>query len=123
MENKISIELNGREYPLAANLRVAYEVQGQHNHKPYAELFKTLGDMTVEDQIGIVYASFKVANRDDAKAAWTREVFKEYCLDNYNIKDLMDKMQGIIACIMGEEPEALSSTNQQIPAEVEEGNK
>ena len=56
--------INGVEYPLATTLRVAYLVQGQHNHKPYAEVFKDIGDMTIEDQIGIIYCAFKCANAD-----------------------------------------------------------
>ena len=33
-----TIMINGSEYTLACNLRVAYELQGQHNHKPYSEI-------------------------------------------------------------------------------------
>ena len=32
--------INGTEYSLGTTLRVAYKVQGQHNHKPYTEVFQ-----------------------------------------------------------------------------------
>ena len=57
----LSINYMGTDFPLATTLRVAYNVQGQHNHKPYTEVFKDIGDMTVEDQLGIIYCSFKCA--------------------------------------------------------------
>lgn len=100
--------IDGQEYPLATTLRVAYMVQGQHNHKPYTEVFKNIGDMTVEDQIGILYAAFCCANPgvQDIKTGkmrpqFTREEFQNYYLDNYNLKDLMDQLQGVIKGIMG----------------------
>lgn len=100
--------IDGQEYPLATTLRVAYMVQGQHNHKPYTEVFKNIGDMTVEDQIGILYAAFCCANPgvQDIKTGkmrpqFTREEFQNYYLDNYNLKDLMDQLQEVIKGIMG----------------------
>ena len=100
--------IDGQEYPLATTLRVAYMVQGQHNHKPYTEVFKGIGDMTVEDQIGIIYAAFCCANPSvqDIKTGkmrpqFTREEFQNYYLDNYNLKDLMDQLQEVIKGIMG----------------------
>lgn len=106
--------IDGQEYPLATTLRVAYMVQGQHNHKPYTEVFKNIGDMTVEDQIGILYAAFCCANPgvQDTKTGkirplFTREEFQNYYLDNYNLKDLMDQLQGVIRGIMGTTDEEL----------------
>jgi len=106
--------IDGQEYPLATTLRVAYMVQGQHNHKPYTEVFKNIGDMTVEDQIGILYAAFCCANPgvQDPKTGkmrpqFTREEFQNYYLDNYNLKDLMDQLQGVIKGIMGTTDEEL----------------
>ena len=95
----MTINLNGKEYPLSTKLRVAYLVQGQHNHKPYAEIFKGMGEMCVEHQIGIVFASFKCANKEDTM--FDKNVFTEYMLDNYDLKQLMDMLQGIIEGIMG----------------------
>ena len=94
--------INGTEYPLATTLRVAYKIQGQHNHKPYTEVFKQMGDMHVEDQIGIMYASFECANPQEAIMI-KRKDFENYYLDNYNLKDLMDQLQGVIKGIMGED--------------------
>ena len=36
-----TITLNGIEYTLASNLRVAYELQGQHNHKSYTQILSS----------------------------------------------------------------------------------
>ena len=100
----LSINIKGKKYNLATTLRVAYEIQGQHNHAPYTEIFKGLAEMTLEDQVGIVYASFKCANAEDAKTI-TRNEFLTYCLDNLNLKELMDILKAIVAGIMGEEVE------------------
>lgn len=94
----LSINYMGTDFPLATTLRVAYNVQGQHNHKPYTEVFKDIGDMTVEDQLGIIYCSFKCANPDTIV---TRAQLQDYLLDNMNLKDMLDVLQGIIQGIMG----------------------
>ena len=107
----LSINYMGTDFPLATNLRVAYNVQGQHNHKPYTEVFKDIGDMTVEDQLGIIYCSFKCANPDTIV---TREQLQNYLLDNMNLKDMLDVLQGIIKGIMGssgETPEQEASAD------------
>ena len=107
----LSINYRGTDYSLATNLRVAYNVQGQHNHKPYTEVFKNIGDMTVEDQLGIIYCSFKCANPDTIV---TREQLQNYLLDNMNLKDMLDVLQGIIQGIMGssgETPEQEASAD------------
>ena len=107
----LNIEIKGKTYPLATTLRVAYEIQGQHNHAPYAEVFKGLAKMTLEDQVGIVYASFKCANPEVAKDM-TRGDFLNYCLDNLNLKELMNQLKEIVAGIMGEEVEDTDAPKQ-----------
>lgn len=99
MEKLVTI-INGVEYPLATTLRVAYMVQGQHNHKAYADVFKNIGDMTVEEQIGVIYCAFKCANKDTVISS---QSFLEYYLDNYNLKDLLEQLGHIIKGIMGED--------------------
>lgn len=99
--SNLSVRINGQDYPLAATLRVAFKVQGQHNHKPYAEVFKNIGDMTVEEQIGIIYAAFECGNPEVAQF-WTRAKFQDYYLDNLNLKDLLDQLQTLIKNIMGD---------------------
>ena len=99
MEKLVTI-INGVEYPLATTLRVAYMVQGQHNHKAYADVFKNIGDMPVEEQIGIIYCAFKCANKDTVISP---QNFLEYYLDNYNLKDLLEQLGRIIKGIMGED--------------------
>ena len=96
--------INGTEYSLSTTLRVAYKVQGQHNHKPYTEVFQGLGDMTLEQQINILYASFQCANPEAAKEI-TSQKFLDYYLDNYNLKIVMDQLQAVVKGIMGTEDE------------------
>ena len=100
--SNLTVKIRDVEYPLATTLRVAYKIQGQHNHKPYTEVFKQIGDMHVEDQIGIMYAAFECANPQEALKLKRKE-FEEYYLDNYNLKDLMGQLQGVIKGIMGED--------------------
>ena len=96
--------INGTEYSLSTTLRVAYKVQGQHNHKPYTEVFQGLGDMTLEQQINILYASFQCPNPEAAKEI-TSQKFLDYYLDNYNLKIVMDQLQAVVKGIMGTEDE------------------
>lgn len=105
---RITTVIDGQEYELSTKLRVAYMVQGQHNHKPYADVFKDIGDMVVEDQIGIIYCAFSVAN-PEAAFKYTRKVFQDYYLDNFNLKDLLNQLQSIIQGIMGEDQGAIAS--------------
>lgn len=102
--------INGTEYTLAVNLRVAYMVQSFNNHAPYAEVFKNIGNMHVEEQIDILYASF-VCGNPEAKFQITREVFREYYLDKFTLKDLMSQLEGVVHGIMGED------TTTDIPAD------
>ena len=96
----LSINLFGQEYALSNKLRVAYRVQGQHDHKPYTEVFSGVGDMPIEDQIGIIYESFWCAN-PEARDKISRQRFLEEYLDNYDVKALMEQLKEIIQGIMG----------------------
>lgn len=98
----VMVKINGQEYELATTLRVAYKVQGQHNHKPYTEVFRSLGDMHLEDQIGILYAAFECANPDACNFI-KRQNFLDSYLDTYNIKTMMDHIQSVIKGIMGKD--------------------
>ena len=120
----LTTKINGTEYDLSTTLRVAYKVQGQHNHKPYTEVFKGLGDMTLEQQVDILYASFQCANPEAAKEI-TSQKFLDYYLDNYNLKVVMDQLQAIVQGIMGTEGEensdAPTQENADAPSE-DQGN-
>ena len=98
----LTVKINGVEYPLASTLRVAYKIQGQHNHKPYTEVFKTIGEMHLEDQIGILYAAFECANPSEVFKI-KRQDFLESYLDTYNLKIMMEHIQSVIKGIMGED--------------------
>lgn len=100
----VTIVINNKEYDLATTLRVAYLVQGQHNHKPYSEVFADIGNMVLEDQIGILYCAFKVKNPDEAKFI-TRDKFLDAYLDNYNLKQVMEQLEAVVRGIMGTEVE------------------
>lgn len=109
--NNLSIVFQGQAYPLATTLRVAFMVQGQNDHKPYAEIFKDVGTMPVEKQIDIVYAAVVCANKDFAKAC-TAQSFRDYYLDNYNLKDLLAHLEAVVKGIMGEAPEEADTDNR-----------
>ena len=94
------IKFNGIEYPLATTLRVAYKIQGQHNHKAYSKIFSEVGDMSLEDQIGMLYAAFQIANPE---IKVLQQSFLDNYLDNYNLKFLMDQIKELIQGIMGTE--------------------
>ena len=96
----LSINLFGQEYALSNKLRVAYRVQGQHDHKPYTEVFSGVSDMPIEDQIGIIYESFWCAN-PEARDKISRQQFLEEYLDKYDVKTLMEQLREIIQGIMG----------------------
>lgn len=98
----LTVIIKGVEYSLATTLRVAYKIQGQHNHKPYTEVFKTIGDMHLEDQIGILYAAFECANPAEVGKI-KRSDFLDSYLDTYNLKIMMEHIQGVIKGIMGED--------------------
>lgn len=104
----LSINLFGQEYALSNKLRVAYRVQGQHDHKPYTEVFSGVGDMPIEDQIGIIYESFWCAN-PEARDKISRQQFLEEYLDRYDVKALMEQLKEIIQGIMGVKDDDLNA--------------
>ena len=116
----LTTKINGTEYDLSTTLRVAYKVQGQHNHKPYTEIFKGLGDMTLEQQVDILYASFQCANPEAAKEI-TSQKFLDYYLDNYNLKIVMDQLQAVVQGIMGTEGEEDTSDKPQTEGDITKG--
>ena len=117
----VTTTINGVEYPLATTLRVAYQVQGQHNHKPYSKVFADIGDMKIEDQIGILFCAFQVGNPD---VQMLKQAFINYYLDNMNLKQMMDQLKAVIQEITGFEEPAESTQSGAAKAEVtsSEGN-
>ena len=93
----LEIEINGTCYELATTLRVAYKIQGQHNHKPYSKVFEGVSDMKLEEQVGILYAAFQVANPN---VEISRPVFFESVLDKYGLASIMQLIGDIIKGIM-----------------------
>lgn len=94
----MTVCIKGVEYALATTLRVAYKIQGQHNHKPYSDIFASIGNMTLEDQVGILYCAFQVANPE---VKITRQEFLDHCLDNYTLKLVLEQVKEVIKGIMG----------------------
>lgn len=94
------VHMNGADYTLATTLRVAYKVQGQHNHKPYSKVFAAIGDMTLEEQIGILFAAFQVGNPE---VQMKQEQFLNSYLDSYNLQDLLQQVKAVVQGIMGTE--------------------
>ena len=89
----MSIKIKGVEYPLATTLRVAYMIQGQHNHKAYLDIFQGLESMKLDDQIRMIYASFKCANKD---TKISEKEFIDEILDNYGLMPMMQLIRDII---------------------------
>lgn len=94
------LKFKDRDYDLSTSLRVAYVVQGQHNHKPYTEVFSKIGEMTIEQQIDIIYASFKCENPEAAKDISSAN-FRDWALDNLKIKEVMTIIKFIVTGIAG----------------------
>ena len=103
-----TITLNGMDYELACNLRVAYQIQNQHNHKAYSEVLSNVGKMTLEEQLDVLYAAFAVGNKEAAKTI-SKEAFRAYFLDDptFNVTSLMGLLKAVIAGIMGKDEQAL----------------
>ena len=118
----VTTTIKGVEYELATSLRVAYKVQGQHNHKPYSKVFSDIGEMSIEDQIGILFCSFQVANPD---VLMPKQTFIDYYLDNMNLKQIMEQLKAVIQAITGFEDEAeqpQQGANSENSENSEEGN-
>nr|DAF09628.1 MAG TPA: hypothetical protein [Caudoviricetes sp.] len=112
------VKYKDRELECATTLRVAYLIQGQHNHKPYTEIFENVGNMTVEQQIGIIYAAVKAKNKDlDIRLG---DFVNEY-LDTYDLGTLMEQIKEIISGIMGKEI-TLEAENAATEGDAEEEN-
>lgn len=99
----INLTLNGKEYTLATNLRVAYNVQGQHNHKSYMEVFQNVDNMTLEEQVGILYEAAKVGT--DKSIMPNKQDFLAEYLDapEANISTLLTTLKQIFEGILGRE--------------------
>ena len=115
----INVVINGAECTLATTLRVAYMVQGQHNHRPYSKVFAEMGDMPLEDQIGILYCAYKCGNNT---FDMTRDTFLSYYLDNYTLKEVLDQLKKVIGGIMGEDLDAPKTEQTGAKSEGTEGN-
>lgn len=112
MEKCTTVVLNGKTYELATTLRVAYRVQGQNNHKPYSEVFAKMGEMPLEDQIGILYEAFWCAN-PEARAQYTKQQFLEEYLDHYDVKQMMIQLKSVVQGIMGISDDEVEAANPQ----------
>lgn len=95
-----TVTINGKDYSLSTKLRVAYKVQGQNGHKPYAEIFQQIDSMTLEQQIDILYVAFEIENPNEAKFI-TRQIFLDHYLDNCSLGIVMEQLKGIISGILG----------------------
>lgn len=106
----LTICINGIEYPVATTLRVAYKLQAQNNHKSYIDVFKSVGSMSVEQQIDVVYAAFVCADPGH-KNVMTAQEFRDYYLDNVSLKTLMQQLRDIMRGISGEDESEASEAD------------
>ena len=116
----LTINLNGNEYPLACNLRVAYVLQNQHNHESYSSILSRVGDMPLEQQIDILYIAFQVANPETAKT-FTREMFRTYILDHdeFNAYVMLDMIKSIVSGILGKELSNEDTSSESVDVDSE----
>ena len=112
-----TIKIHDTEYTLAGNLRVAYMLQNQHNHQAYSKVLSRVGEMTLEEQINMLYAAFSVANPEVAKT-FTSEMFKLYILDHdeFNAMVLMSLIKKVISGILGKDLEDISESDDSSDA-------
>lgn len=115
----VTVIINGQEYELATTLRVAYKVQGQHNHKAYSKVFSEVGDMTLEEQIGILFCAFQVAN---PAVKMTQGDFLNYYLDHFKMKEVLDQLKQVIQEVMGVEDEDAETPQNPETGDTEQGN-
>ena len=117
----ITTNINGHEYELASTLRVAYMVQGQHNHESYINVFQNIGEMPIEDQIRVLWAAFKCANKV-SPAGMDEKAFIDYYLDNFQLKDVMEQLEAIVKGIMGTPAKGATEEASQDDSDGKEGN-
>lgn len=104
----LTTNIHGTEYSLNSTLRVAFEIQGLNDHKPYLEIFQGIDKMLIEKQIEILYVSFKLANPEVAKTM-PFPMFLSYYLENFTLKQVMDQLSQVVKAIMGEDETADSN--------------
>jgi hypothetical protein len=92
---KITIKINGQDYPVNTSLRAAKQIPATFGHKPYMDLFRGFASMSIEDQIKILYTPFNLANPNVMSLAQ----FTDYILDTWGIYEIIDKTSDIIDAI------------------------
>lgn len=113
-----SININGQSYTIATTLRVAYELQGMNNHKPYLDIFKEIEKMTIEKQIDFMYAGYKIANA----MPMSQQEFRDMCLDNLDLMSIMNCIKSIIEGITGQKADKDEDTEEVSSTEENEKN-
>ena len=120
----LTITLKGKELTLAANLRVAYELQSFHNHKSYMDIFSEMDSMKLEEQVDIVFLAAKNGKNDEFP--YDKKSFLDAYLDENNASGLMNTIEKIMYGILGKTPEELKAMQESMEASEEnkgiEGN-
>ena len=115
----LQINIQGIEYSLANTLRVAYKVQGCNNHKPYSQVFKEVGDATLEKQIEVLFCAFQVANPN---VPMKFQTFLDHYLDNYTLRDVLAQVKEVVEGIMGKDEDEDKTENSEDTESNSEGN-
>ena len=113
----VEMTLNGQILYLEANLRVAYQLQNQENHKPYQEILQSVDTMPLEKQVGILYQAYKVGLHSNSEPM-KFEVFFDSFLEEYKVVHLMEFIKKIISGILGKE---IKDKSEEETEEVSEG--
>lgn len=92
----MKLTIKETEYTMATSLRVAYKIQSAQGHKPYMDIFRSIGSLPIESQLKILYCSFSIANPN----TFNETQFIETLLDNFNLDQVMNLLGELIEGIM-----------------------
>lgn len=94
-----TLKFQGEEVELSTKLRVAFKIEKAHNHKPYMEVFKNVGTLSLEKQIEILWLAFKEENPEKALVLNIAK-FQDELLDTSNLSYILEALTGVIEGIM-----------------------
>lgn len=94
----MTIEIDGKEVVLSTKLRSAYYMQSLFNHKPYMDIFKDVGTMSIQEQIKVLYAAYHCGGEDQKLTA---KEFEDKLLDTFELSDLLSALSTFAEAMMG----------------------
>lgn len=113
----MTFNYKGVDYEMKDTLRVCYAIQASNNHKPYKQVFEEMGDMPIESQIDVLYASFNLANPGVAKS----QEFRDYVMDEMGLNKFQETLGQLMDALMyhGMSPEEIATKKTQQEAAIQ----